>query len=83
MGIIVQRRRVAELGAGLGVGEDAAGVVVDVGGDEAGAEDGKEEDEPGSPDAPGTSLLGSFLLVGRTCRLASIRLTHLLMRQRS
>ncbi len=62
--------RVAELGAGLGVGEDAAGVVVDVGGDEARAEDGKEEDQPGSPCAPGRHCLFPFRWVGRTRRLA-------------
>ncbi len=43
---------VAELRAGLGVGEDAAGVVVDVGGDEARPEDGEEEKDSGSPAAP-------------------------------
>ena len=40
---------VAELGPGLGVGPDAAGVVVDVGGDEARANHGQEHHETDSP----------------------------------
>ncbi len=43
---------VAVLGAGLGVGEDAAGIVIDVGGDEAGTEHGEEEHDPDSPSLP-------------------------------
>ena len=46
---------VAELGSGLGVGEDAVGVVVDVGGDEAGSEDGQEEHDSDSPALPESS----------------------------
>ena len=45
--------RVAVLRAGLGVGEDAAGVVIDVGGDEAGAEDREHEQDGGSHPPPG------------------------------
>jgi hypothetical protein len=37
------------LRAGLGVGEDAAGVVIDVGGDESGAENGQKQEYPDSP----------------------------------
>ena len=55
---------VAVLGSGGRVGEDAAGVVVDVGGDEAWTEHGKEEDEPGSPGAPGSHFLDPFILGG-------------------
>ena len=52
--------RVAVLRSGCGVGEDAAGVVVDVGGDEAWAEDGEDEDEPGSPDDARSHFLVPF-----------------------
>ncbi len=38
-------QRVALMGAGLCVGGDAAGVVVDVGGDQAGADDREEQSE--------------------------------------
>ena len=55
---------VAELGAGRGVGEDAAGVVVDVGGDEARAENGEDEDEPSSPDTPGSHFLVPLCWLG-------------------
>ena len=64
---------VAELRAGLGVGEDAAGVVIDVGGDEAGAEDGEEEKDSGSPAAPEAHPLtaaptrGAALMLGNRC----------------
>ena len=40
---------VTELGTGLGVGPDAAGVVIDVGGDEARANYGQEHHETDSP----------------------------------
>ena len=40
---------VAVLRAGLGVGEDAAGVVIHVGGNESGAEDGQKQEYPDSP----------------------------------
>ena len=43
---------VAVLRAGLRVGEDAAGVVIDVGGNEAGTEHGQEEQDPDSPALP-------------------------------
>ena len=36
-------------GAGLRVGEDAARVVIDIGGDEAGAEDGEDDDQAHAP----------------------------------
>ena len=42
-------QRVAELRSGLRVGEDAAGVVVDVGGDEARADDGEQKNETRAP----------------------------------
>ena len=45
-------QRVAVLRAGLGVGEDAAGVVIDVGGDESGAENGQKQQDPDSPALP-------------------------------
>ena len=43
------QQRVAVLRAGLGVGEDAAGVVIDIGGNESGAEDGQKQQYPDSP----------------------------------
>ena len=43
---------VAELRARLGVGEDAAGVVVDIGGNKSGAENGQEQQYPDSPTLP-------------------------------
>src|SRR5207245_6494591 len=43
---------VAILRAGLGVGEDATGVVIDVGGDEARYEELEEANQPGSTSAP-------------------------------
>ena len=42
-------QRVAELRAGQRIGADAAGVVVDVGGDEARADDGQNSSEAGAP----------------------------------
>ena len=45
-------QRVAVLRAGLRVGEDAAGVVIDVGGNESGAEDGQKQQYPDSPTLP-------------------------------
>jgi len=54
---------VAVLGASLGVGEDATGVVVYIGRDEAGAKDGKEYEESRSPCAPGRHCI--YLLGGR------------------
>ncbi len=45
-------QRVAVLRAGLRVGEDAAGIVIDVGGDEAGADDGEEREHPVAHDVP-------------------------------
>ncbi len=44
---------VTVLGACLGVGEDAAGIVIDVGGDEAGAEHGEEQQSGGAEATPG------------------------------
>ena len=46
------QQRVAELGAGLRIGEDAAGIVIDVGGDEAGTEDGKNRRQTEEDQAP-------------------------------
>ena len=43
------QQRVAELRAGHRIGGDAAGVVVDVGGDEPGADDGQHQREAGAP----------------------------------
>ena len=43
------QQRVAELGACDGVGPDAAGIVVDVRGDEARADDGQEQYDPRAP----------------------------------
>ena len=43
------QQRVAELRAGQRIGEDAAGVVVDVGGDEARADDGEEQRDARAP----------------------------------
>ena len=43
---------VAVLGAGLGVSEDAAGIVIDIGGDESGTENGQKEKYPDSPALP-------------------------------
>ena len=42
-------QRVTELRPGLGVGEDAVGIVVDIGGNETRTEHGEEEQYPGSP----------------------------------
>ena len=53
---------VAELRAGLGVGEDAAGVVVDVGGDEAGAKDREKGEEPGPDEVGGPARFFVFLM---------------------
>ncbi len=52
---------VAELRAGLGVGEDAVGIVVDVGGDEPRAEHGEEEQNPGSPAFQHVGSAGRFV----------------------
>src|SRR4029077_10345162 len=53
---------VAELGSGLRVGEDSAGIVIDIGGDEARPEDREEHDEPklqdGENPSPGRAGLG-------------------------
>ena len=46
------QQRVAVLRACLGVGEDAAGVVIDVGGNESGAENGQKQQYPDSPALP-------------------------------
>ncbi len=43
---------VAVLRAGLRVGEDAAGVVIDIGGNESGTEHGQKKDDPDSPALP-------------------------------
>ena len=40
---------VAELGSGIGVGENAAGIVIDVGGDKARPQHGEEEQYADSP----------------------------------
>jgi hypothetical protein len=45
-------QRVAVLRTCLGVGEDAAGVVIDVGGNESGAENGQEQKYPDSRTFP-------------------------------
>ena len=44
--------RVAVFRAGLRIGKDAAGIVIDVGGDEAGADDGEEREQPVAHHAP-------------------------------
>ena len=44
------QQRVAELRAGRRVGVDTSGVVVDVGGDEAGADDGQQHQQTHSPE---------------------------------
>ena len=58
------QQRVAELRAGQRVGEDAAGVVVDVGRDEARADDGQHQHEPRAP-----ALAERF--IGRSVRCAA------------
>ena len=49
IGIMVHEQDVAELRAGLRIGQDAAGIVVDIRGDEARAYDGEEQQEPDLP----------------------------------
>ena len=46
------QQRVAVLRAGLRVGENAAGVVIDIGGNESGAEHGQKKQDPDSPALP-------------------------------
>jgi hypothetical protein len=46
------QQRVAVLRACLGVSEDAAGVVIDVGGNKSGAENGQKQQYPDSPTLP-------------------------------
>ena len=46
------QQRVAVLRAGLRVGEDAAGVVIDIGGNESGTENGQKQQYPDSPTLP-------------------------------
>ena len=46
------QQRVAVLRAGLRVGEDAARVVIDIGGNESGAENGQKQQYPDSPALP-------------------------------
>ena len=46
------QQRVAVLRACLRVGEDAAGVVIDVGGNESGAKHGQKQQYPDSPTLP-------------------------------
>ena len=43
------QQRIAELGSGIGISEDAAGIVIDIGGDEARPQHGEEEQYPDSP----------------------------------
>jgi hypothetical protein len=54
---------VAELGASLGVSEDAAGVVIDVGGDESRTEHGEKQEYAGSPALPHAA----WVLMGDSC----------------
>ena len=75
---------VAVLGAGKRVGENAAGVVIDVGGDEAGAEDGEHEQNGRAESSPGEArgdrlaVRGSFLhLTGWVMKGAVTRLVRL------
>ena len=43
------KKKMSELGAGLRIGQDAAGIVVDVRGDKARPDDGEEQQDPGLP----------------------------------
>ena len=42
-------QKMSELRSGLGIGQDAAGIIVDVGGDESRPDDGEEQQDPGFP----------------------------------
>jgi hypothetical protein len=65
------------LRAGLRVGEDAAGVVIDIGGNESGTEDGQKEKYPDSPALPhgDASSYGGFIAVFAAENFSSLTIT--------
>ena len=58
---------VAVLRAGLGVGEDAAGIVIHVGGNESGAKNGQKEKDPDSPALPHTGASSYGGVIAALC----------------
>ena len=71
------QERVSELCAGLGIGEDAPGVIIDIGGNESGAKNGQKEhylDSPALPHAVGF-LWWVHLGVCSTHRVSSLTIS--------